>query len=155
MRRTIRRFGLRFFAVTLATSSALLVVAACVDVTPIHVEKRAPEAAPPPPVDAGEDAPDANRAPPCLGCLEDRCSALTDTCKEDPRCAPAYTCIVHRSCFDLPTLQDKIECGLPCAVEAGISAIEDPVVQVHLAGMIACAQEKCVVECNFGDAAVP
>ena len=89
----------------------------------------------------------------CLLCLEkpEACSGLIEQCKADPRCKPAFACIEREACFDLLTLDDKINCGLPCAADAGIQSATDPVITTYLVGLVACGQQKCATECNLSE----
>ncbi len=115
-------------------------LAGCLSVTPIIVERDA------------YGGPDAS----CLKCLQlpESCAGLIAACEDDPRCKPVYTCMVREMCLDLLTLDDKIKCGLPCAQDAGISSVSDPVVTTYLVGLVACGQEKCAEPCNLSDAGV-
>jgi hypothetical protein len=130
--------------ILLVTLAVLLVgfrmLSACLSVTPIVVERDA------------SGGPDAG----CLACLQlpDRCGGLIEQCQNDPRCVPAYACIVRDSCLDLHTLDDKIKCGLPCAQDAGIQSVTDPVVSTYLVGLVACGQQKCAVPCNLGEGGI-
>ena len=92
----------------------------------------------------------------CLLCLEkpEACSGLIEECKADPRCKPAFACIEREACFDLLTLDDKINCGLPCAADAGIQSATDPVIATYLVGLVACGQQKCATECNLSEGGV-
>lgn len=92
----------------------------------------------------------------CLLCLEkpEACSGLIEQCKADPRCKPAFACIEREACFDLLTLDDKINCGLPCAADAGIQSATDPVITTYLVGLVACGQQKCATECNLSEGGV-
>jgi hypothetical protein len=112
---------------------------ACLDTTPIIVSTDAFQA------DAG-----------CFKCLEqpENCLDNLQACVDDQRCKPAYDCIVAQSCLDLRTIDDKIKCGLPCAQEAGIESVTDPVVSTHLVGILACGQQKCAEPCNLDDSGV-
>jgi hypothetical protein len=69
-------------------------------------------------------------------------------------CRPIFACIVALNCLDEPTVDDKIKCGLPCAVEAGITKIDDPIVVNYLVPIIACAQVTCAEACNVDDASI-
>lgn len=113
---------------------------ACLDITPIIVEKDSAV-----PSDAG-----------CVRCLEEpaNCRPLIDTCLADPRCVPIYHCMSREACLDLPTLDDKIRCGLPCAADAGITRLDDPLVSSYLVALVGCAKEKCVIPCNLVDASL-
>ena len=132
-----RAFFLVLTLVPLAAAFRLL--SACLDVTPIIV--------------ARDGSPKGSGA--CLACLEEpqKCAGLIEQCQGDPRCKPAFACIVRESCFDSLTLDDKINCALPCAQDAGILSASDPVIANYLVGLVACGQEKCASPCNFSDAA--
>lgn len=131
-------------ALLLLTTLAILVasfrlLSACLSVEPVIVEK------------------DANvRGTGCLLCLEkpEACSGLIEQCQGDPRCKPAFACIEREACFDLLTLDDKINCGLPCAADAGIQSATDPVISTYLVGLVACAQQKCAAPCNLSEGGV-
>lgn len=114
-------------------------MSACLEVEPIVVEKDA-----------------SGRSAGCLLCLEkpESCAGLIEECQGDPRCKPAFACIEREACFDLLTLDDKINCGLPCAADAGIQSAADPVISTYLVGLVACAQQKCAVPCNLSDAGI-
>jgi len=120
-----------------ALAGALGVLFACVDVTPIFVAPR----------DAGFLA-EAS----CSVCLEDPngCNDKLDACRADPRCAPVLACVIAIHCFDRPTLDDKLTCGLPCAAEAGITSTDDPTI-AYLLDVVKCGQTRCPVACNLGD----
>jgi hypothetical protein len=129
----------------LLTLTALLggfrLLSACLEITPIIVER-----------DARAAATDAS----CVKCLEqpERCEGLIDQCRQDPRCDPVYACISALDCLDLRTLDDKINCSLPCAQDAGILSTTDPVVSTYLVGLVGCAQQKCAAPCNLSDASI-
>ena len=136
----MRRLLVLLFTVTVLLGS-FRVLSACLDVTPIIVDRdgRATEA-------------DAS----CVKCLEqpDTCEGIIDQCKEDPRCEPVYVCISALACLDLRTLDDKINCSLPCAQDAGILSANDPVISTYLVGLVGCAQQKCADPCNLSDASL-
>jgi hypothetical protein len=121
--------------------SGFRLLSACLTIEPIIVEK-----------DARGRVGDAS----CLLCVEqpEACSGLIEECQGDPRCKPAFACIEREGCFDLPTLDDKINCGLPCAADAGIQSATDPVIATYLVGLVACAQQKCAVPCNLSEGGV-
>ncbi|MDB5216151.1 MAG: hypothetical protein JWO86_4078 [Myxococcaceae bacterium] len=128
----------------LLTFTALLggfrLLSACLEITPIVVER-----------DARVSASDS-----CLKCLEapESCAGIIEQCQQDPRCNPVYACIVREACLDLRTLDDKINCSLPCAQDAGILSATDPVIATYLVGLVGCAQQKCAVACNLSDAGI-
>lgn len=92
----------------------------------------------------------------CVLCLESpgNCAELIDGCKADPRCVPVYVCMSREQCLDLPTLDDKIQCGLPCAVDAGITSLDDPLVDGYLVALVGCGRDKCAEPCNLADASL-
>jgi len=134
--------GRRVLGVCILVTTPLALLFACLDVNPITVAPR----------DAGF-LPEAS----CTVCLErppdDGCREILDSCRADPRCAPVLTCLEALRCFDRPTLDDKLTCGLPCAIEAGITRTDDPTI-VHLLDLVKCGQMRCAVACNLTDAAL-
>jgi hypothetical protein len=130
--------------VVLTAASALaftLLPSACLDVTPLFVA----------PKDASTGVPEAS----CSGCVtrpseEGGCGADIDKCRQDPACGPVYACTERFACLDKPGIDDKLQCALPCLIDAGITTIEDPVVQLLL-GVVRCGQERCAIPCNLGD----
>ncbi len=130
-----------FLIVTLgALLGSFRLLSACLDITPIIVDRDA----------RGGGAGGTG----CLKCLEQpaTCEGIVDQCNLDPRCTPVFACIVRLECFDLPTLDDKINCALPCAQDAGIVSADDPVITNYLVGFVGCAQQKCATECDLSDA---
>jgi len=126
----------------LALLGGFRLLSACLEITPIIVEKDA---------SGGADS-DAS----CLKCLEapETCDGIIEQCQQDPRCDPVYKCIVGEACLDLRTLDDKINCSLPCAQDAGILSASDPVISTYLVGLVGCAQQKCAAPCNLSDAGI-
>ena len=136
----MRRLLVLLFTVTVLLGS-FRVLSACLDVTPIIVDR-----------DARSIEADAS----CVKCLEqpESCEGIIDQCKQDPRCDPVYICISALACLDLRTLDDKINCSLPCAQDAGILSASDPVIANYLVGLVGCAQQKCADPCNLSDASL-
>jgi hypothetical protein len=132
--------------ILLFTLTALLggfrLLSACLEITPVIVERDG----------RGGGATDGS----CLTCLQEpaSCEGIIDQCHQDPRCEPVYECIVRFACLDTPTLDDKINCSLPCAQDAGILSVTDPVITTYLVGLVGCAQDKCAVACNLSDASI-
>jgi hypothetical protein len=118
-----------------------VVAASCLDTTPITV----------PPRDAGLLA-DAS----CSTCLytPQACQPTIDDCRADPGCRPILECVEAARCFDAPTIDDKVSCGVPCLVDAGITNVDDPRVD-RLLGVIRCGQKACALPCNLGDGGIP
>jgi hypothetical protein len=130
-----------FTATLIALLAAARGIPACLDVTPIVLEKEASAT----PTDF-----------PCLRCLQrpddgGGCSDEIAICQNDPRCNAAYACIVAKACLDLPTIDDKIQCGLPCAQEAGVTSLTDPVVG-EVQAVVLCGEQGCADPCHVGDA---
>jgi hypothetical protein len=112
----------------------------CYDVTPIYVA----------PKEAGLIA-DAG----CSKCLnkpvpDNGCADNVAECHADERCAGVLACLEALECLDRPGLDDKLNCGLPCANEAGITTTTDPVITTLL-DLVKCAQLHCSIECDLGD----
>jgi hypothetical protein len=136
---------LLFFAVALTPVAlvTLATTAGCYDLTPIYVA----------PKEAGLIA-DAG----CTKCLEkapedNGCDDILSECNADPRCAGVVACLEAFSCFDRQGLDDKLNCGLPCTNDAGITTTGDPVITTLL-DLVRCAQVHCPIECQLGDAAL-
>ncbi len=123
-----------------AVAVGLRVLAACVDTTPIVIDKG----------DTFQE--DAS----CLSCLETpaACGELIGQCKADTRCLPVYDCLLAEHCLDLESFDDKINCGIPCAQSEGIVSLNDPVVSTYMAGLVRCSTEQCAIPCNVGDSGV-
>jgi hypothetical protein len=129
---------LALLAASLACTAAL-VASACLDVTPIVV----------PPKEAGSV--DGG----CTLCLErpaseQGCREVLDRCRADLGCQPVLACVEALGCFDLPAIDDKLNCGLPCIQDAGITSVDDPRVAGVL-NVVKCGQTTCGVACNLGD----
>ena len=136
--------GARVLALALAFALVSIgALLSCLDVTPIVV----------PPRDAGLLA-EAS----CTTCLElpndqHGCKDTLDRCRADPRCAPVLACVELASCFDRPILDDKLNCGLPCAQEAGITTTNDPTI-AYLLDVLQCGKQECGLACNLSDGGV-
>lgn len=170
-------------AVSLACAGGLALVAgvaACLDLTPITYEAPATDAMVPtvdvavelpvtgdgaPSQDGGGDvrdaaAPEVYMPPTCVGCLNTPddaappgCDSELALCRANPKCAATYTCALATGCFQQPTFRDIINCGLPCAEEAGIMSTNDPAVTL-IYNIAVCAQCNCNGPCAIGDAGV-
>jgi hypothetical protein len=137
---------------SLAIASGV-VVAACLDTTPFIVP--APDSAvePPPPVDAGPDAPDVDQRPPCQQCIEaptsdGGCADLLGVCLADPKCNGTYQCMLLHQCLTKADQRKIILCGLPCAAEAGImSQFEQSANEIY--DVATCAEMNCAGPCGI------
>jgi hypothetical protein len=126
-------------------------VAACTDLTPV-VLAIAPDSGPPdagPRPDAGEvvdSGPGACelclRAPDPGGCADE-----VATCEADPKCAGTFRCVVDNGCLAFASQKDKITCGTPCAVAAGITSQTDPAVGLVFT-VLNCQSSACTAPCE-------
>jgi hypothetical protein len=136
------------------------VAVGCLDVPIIHVGPRAndagdAEAGGPRPSDASIDAPS-----PCEVCMRAKsrpgygCGDQLDACTPDPQCSGTIECSIASGCFMLPNQSSIIDCGTPCARDAGLD-VSSPSLQLVLA-VVMCAQDVCGPICRGDvDASVP
>lgn len=161
----------------LAGAAAVAAVAgvACLDLTPIVYEAPVPEGGQPPKPDvvvmdtgpapegsisdvvSDVSVPEVVVPPTCVGCLsapEDAappgCSSALSACLANSKCAATYTCAVASGCFQQPTFRDIVNCGIPCAEDAGIVSSSDPAVQL-IYNIAVCASCNCNAICAVGD----
>lgn len=169
----------RILAWLAVAGSATSLAAACLDLTPIIYETGPDSSAPAQDaaIDvfvAGDDASDADVAtdgeaavadvdnrPPCVQCITSPDDAGTPGCADeiaacmaDPECAGTYACALVNHCFEQPTFRDIVNCGIPCATEAGITNTNDPAIML-IYNIAVCAQARCNMPCHIGDAAIP
>lgn len=165
----------------LAGAAAVATVAgvACLDLTPIVYEVPSHEGGPHPMQDAfapdAEPTPDASMSdaaldgdafvvpevvvpPTCIGCVTHPDDAATPgcateiaTCKANAECAATYACAVANDCFQQPSFRDIINCGIPCAEDAGIVSSNDHAVCL-IYNIAVCASCNCSSICAIGDA---
>ncbi len=124
----------------LVVAAGSLVASACIDTTPITL----------PPKDAAFLG-DAS----CTSCLElpheqHGCLDILGNCRSDPACGEVLACIEALRCFDRSAIDDKLNCGVPCITEAGITIVQDPRVTALLE-VVKCGQRECALACNLGD----
>jgi hypothetical protein len=50
-------------------------------------------------------------------------------------------------CFEVPSVEGKIQCGVPCAVEAGVASLYDPSLMLAL-NVVQCGATKCSSPCQ-------
>jgi hypothetical protein len=143
-------------ALLLATAAMWL---GCLDVPIVHVEPHPSdggdaEASTPPP-DVSIDAPNL-----CATCLRAKsrpgygCSDALDACSPDPQCSGTIECSIANGCFMLPDQPSIIDCGIPCARDAGLD-VSSPSLQLVLA-VVTCAQDVCGPICRGDpDASIP
>ena len=168
-------------AISLALAAGFAVVAgvaACLDLTPIVYEAPAADAMPTvdveidvpvtgdsaPPEDGADvrdaAAPEVHVPPTCVGCLNTPddaaspgCGTEIAVCHTNSECAATYACAVATGCFQQPTFRQIVNCGLPCAEDAGIMSTTDPAVQL-IYNIAVCAACNCSNICAIGDSGV-
>jgi hypothetical protein len=140
-------------ALALFATAVAMSIAGCLEMPIIHVAKPADAGSDaPPPGDASVDAendagPDACerciRAPskPNYGCGDEMAA-----CATDPICRSTFDCAIPKGCFHLEGQGAIIDCGIPCAREAGLD-ITSPAVTLIFA-VVACGQDKCGTICR-------
>jgi hypothetical protein len=128
-----------------------LFVVSCLDVPIIHVEPQPSDAgdaeASRPMPDASIDAPNV-----CELCMRAAprpgygCGDKLDACSADPQCSGTIECAMAMGCLMLPDQGAIIDCGIPCARDAGLD-VSSPSLQLVIA-VVACAQEVCGPICR-------
>lgn len=143
-------------AVSIVLSGAAAIVA-CLDITPINVDAPA-DSAPPPVLDAGPDAIDADTRGACQRCLEQPedaggCADELAQCLADPQCNLIYQCVIANRCLDKATPRAVTICSLPCASDAGVFDLSSTpavlAINVVNCGEISC-RGICVPEAGPG-----
>jgi hypothetical protein len=151
--------------------------AACLDLTPIVYEAPSTKdaQAPMPDVTVGEAGPvdgsvrDATfdgdvlivpevfvppTCPDCLNWPDDAappgCAAEIAECMTNPKCAATYACCVANGCFLTGSFKGIVNCGLPCAEDAGIVTSNDPAVML-IDNIAVCASCNCNTICGLAD----
>jgi hypothetical protein len=111
-------------------------------------------------VDGDASAPEVVVPPTCLGCLNwaddaapPGCAAQLAVCMTNPKCAATYACTVANGCFQQPSFRQIVNCGIPCAEEAGIVTGNDPAVQL-IYNIAVCAACNCSTVCAIADSGV-
>lgn len=171
--------SLAAIALACAAGSAIVGAAACLDLTPVLYEVPGHDATPPMvdvsvdvpiasdtalPDDSGDvrdaAAPEVYMPPTCVGCLgtpDDAgppgCGSELALCLANTECAATYACAVATGCFQQPSFRAIVQCGIPCAEEAGIMSTSDPAVTL-IYNIACCATIRCVGTCSVGDAAL-
>jgi hypothetical protein len=113
-----------------------LLLAACVDTTPIHVdETRNPVA-------------DSGTPLECSDCIMGEgqpCRPAYDLCLTLPDCPVFHQCVIERGCYGQALLEDRLACGQPCLDLINLSSTHP-----GLPGILAlndCTQEDCRAQC--------
>jgi len=133
---------------------------ACLDVPIIHVEPEPSdasdaEASHPMLSDASIDAPDA-----CNVCMHAKsrpgygCGDEVVACWADASCAGTIECAFYSGCLRQPDQSSVINCGIPCAKDAGLD-VSSPSLQLVIA-VVTCGVISCGPICRGEvDAAPP
>ncbi len=139
--------------IRLLTAACMTLVIGCLDMRIIHVEKPASDAGDAgPPSDAALDATTPDGPAVCETCLRAPsqatygCGDEMAACATDPVCAGTIECAIAKGCFQLNGQGPIIDCGTPCAREAGLD-INSPGAALIFA-MVTCGQEKCGPICR-------
>lgn len=161
---------LRAIAATSVLAAALGGAAACLDLTPIiYEEAPKPNASAAPSeggtVDAAVDGGvadadaevDVDMRPPCIRCITSPddasmpgCADEISACTGNAECAATYACALANGCFEQPSFRDIVNCGIPCAEDAGITTSSDPAITL-IYDIATCAQNNCNQPCHIGD----
>jgi len=146
---TILTKSLASFFVALALAATM---SSCLEVPIIHVEPEPTdagdaEASRPPVTDASADAPNS-----CYACVKAPsvpgygCGNEWDACEADPQCAGTMECAIPLGCLALPDQSSIINCGIPCAREAGLD-VSSPSLQLVIA-LVTCGETTCGPICR-------
>ena len=106
--------------------------------------------------DALDDAADADTTLGCYQCIEapddpgPGCGTEFLACEAEPKCKAIMDCVLAAGCFFLATTKDFTVCAIPCAVEAGVTSTDDPIVTLGL-NVAYCADAKCRAYCGGGE----
>jgi hypothetical protein len=98
----------------------------CLDVTPLDVAR-------PPRPDGGLS--DSRTQGPCEACLfappgetGPNCEEPLAECAANPRCAELRDCLRFAGCYEATDGDEAGRCGTPCALELGITSLDDPAI---------------------------
>ena len=106
-------------------------------------------------VDVG-DAADGDGALSCYQCIEapddpgPGCGTEFAACEAQPQCKAIMDCVLAAGCFFLASTKDFTVCAIPCAVEAGVTSTDDPIVVLGL-NVAYCADKSCRPYCGGGE----
>jgi hypothetical protein len=164
-----------------AAAAAAAAGAACLQITPIVLEAPSQDGQAPMPDAVVETGPPSEAAslpdasfdgdalvvpevvvpPTCLGCLHwpndampPGCGNELAACMANSECAATYVCCVANACFQAGSFKGIVNCGVPCAEDAGIVSSNDPAVQL-IYNIAVCATCNCDNICGLGDSGLP
>jgi hypothetical protein len=133
-----------------ATGSSTLFV--CVDPVPVHVDE---------PVSDGGEAGGSGREPdaatdgpprPCEICMRAAsspgpgCGDQIQACSADPPCLGTLECAFAERCLEQSGQGAIVDCGLPCARDAGLDPASPSATLIF--ALVTCAQEACGPICR-------
>lgn len=104
------------------TSLLLGAAEACVDTSKLDYH-------PKPRPDAGGDS---GLVQSCENCVFREPTCNYAQCAAEPRCVQFFACTVGLGCYELPGLQQRIDCGQPCFTQLGIKDFLDPAITAFL-----------------------
>jgi len=119
--------------------------AACIDVTPIEAPGGPADAS----VDVSASMSVADSA--CFQCSSGAaeagpgCGTELETCRGDAKCLALFLCGIPRGCYRPG--QDLVVCLSACAVQAGVTGMDDPAVAPFIA-LHTCATTTCASACG-------
>ncbi|HMJ10988.1 MAG TPA: hypothetical protein VK524_06250 [Polyangiaceae bacterium] len=135
-------------AATIAALGMLGCVASCLDASPVDYTAAA---------DAGsrDGAGEASKAESCRACMlapeqpGPGCAAAIAPCVDDEKCWAIVECTLTTGCLEYGSLNPRVECGIPCVEQVGITSFNDPSVLRSIAIQectLAACRSACVVE---------
>jgi hypothetical protein len=125
---------------------------ACLDPTPIYVAPFGADASPDGEI-VSDAAADVEPASACLHCLESPdhpgpgCLDEITACKANAECQAAFRCMLAHGCLDMGSAGALIQCGLPCAEDAGITGTDPAVVIAE--NVFGCVITTCGDACHL------
>jgi hypothetical protein len=125
---------------------ALLVAlpgAGCLDSSPVAFSAEAGA------TDAGREGSAGERCRTCMLAPEQPgpgCAAAVAPCFGDEKCWALVECTLAKGCLEYGSLNQRIECGLPCVEQLGIKSFNDPSV-IRSIEIQQCSLETCRSAC--------
>jgi hypothetical protein len=78
---------------------------------------------------------------------EGGCFGAYQACITDSKCEAATLCALDAACLNIPELQARIDCALPCITGAGIRGNQDPALALAL-DVNLCTVDHCADTCS-------
>jgi hypothetical protein len=107
-------------------------------------------------VDAELDGGDVDTTLGCYACIAapddpgPGCGTEFAACEAEPKCKAIMDCVLATGCFYLASTKEFTNCAIPCAIEAGVTSTDDPVVILGL-NVAYCADKVCRPYCGGGE----